>query len=39
LLQDFGSLASVQRGKQLTLAQADYLIAQAADTRLLLGCP
>jgi hypothetical protein len=37
-LHNFRALAWVQRGKQLTRAQADYLMAQAADIRALIGC-
>jgi hypothetical protein len=37
-LRAFSQQVRAQRGKQLTLAQADYLIAQASDIRLLLGC-
>jgi hypothetical protein len=37
-LQNFRALAWVQRGRHLTRAQADYLLAQAADIRLLIGC-
>jgi hypothetical protein len=37
-LQDFAHMASAQRGRQLTLEQADYLLAQAADIRRLIGC-
>jgi hypothetical protein len=37
-LQAFINQARAQRGKLLGIAQADYLIAQARDIRLLLGC-
>jgi len=37
-LQDFSHMVSAQRGHQLTVEQADYLLAQAADIRLLVGC-
>jgi hypothetical protein len=38
-LQAFINQASAQRGRMLGIAQANYLIAQARDIRLLLGCP
>jgi hypothetical protein len=37
-LQVFINQVRAQRGKLLGIAQADYLIAQARDIRLLLGC-
>ena len=40
LMQDFINQTKAQRGKkQITAAQADYLIAQASDIMLLIGCP
>jgi hypothetical protein len=38
-LQYFITLVRLQRGHQLTLAQADYLMSQAGDICLLIGCP
>jgi hypothetical protein len=39
-MQHFINLARAQRGKKhVTAAQADYMIAQASDIKLLMGCP
>jgi hypothetical protein len=39
-MQDVINLAKAQKGKkELTTAQANYLIAQATDIKLLIGCP
>jgi len=38
-LQDFINLVRAQRGRHITAAQADYMIAQASDIQLLMGCP
>jgi len=38
-MQDFINLAKAQQGRKITAAQADYMIAQGSDIKLLMGCP
>jgi len=38
-MQDFINLSKAQKDKKITAAQADYMIAQGSDIKLLMGCP